>query len=85
MLRDLGRLEDGEFTQTFRNAAGVTGTQTFEQFRFESGSLGVLTGAVGAKVNLFGNFLLSGNVLFPLKKSGVYDSLTPVIGIDYVF
>jgi hypothetical protein len=85
VLRDLGRLEDGEFTQTFRNAAGVTGTRTFEQFRFESGSLGVLTGAVGAKVNLFGNFLLSGNVLFPLKKSGVYDSLTPVIGIDYVF
>ena len=85
-LLDVGRLEEQDRVFSFMSAAGVPGSQTFQEFTpIPDSNLNTLTGTVGAKVNLFGNFLLSGSVLFPLKKSGIYDNLTPVIGIDYVF
>lgn len=83
---DVGRLQETDRTFSFMSAAGVRGSATFQEFAAQPGSdLNTLTGAVGVKVNLFGTFLLSGNVLFPLKNAGIYDTLTPVIGIDYVF
>jgi hypothetical protein len=85
VLRDSGRLVDTTTTLAFQSAAGVPGATTVQELAFQDGNLNVVTGVVGAKVNLFGTLLLSGNVLFPLKKSGLYDHLTPVIGIDYTF
>lgn len=41
--------------------------------------------SLGVKYNLWGNLLVSGNVLFPLTDNGLRDRLTPVIGFDYSF
>jgi hypothetical protein len=41
--------------------------------------------SLGVKYNLWGNFLLTGNVLFPLTKNGLRDKFTPLIGFDYSF
>jgi hypothetical protein len=86
LLIDVGRLEEQDKVFNFMSAAGVPGSATFREFAtIPDSNLHTLTGTIGAKINLYGNLLLSGNVLFPLKKAGIYDSLTPVIGIDYVF
>jgi hypothetical protein len=58
----------------------------FEQFRLNAGEdLHLLLGSVGLKVNPFGNMLLTANVLFPLMKRGLTDSLTWMAGLDYSF
>jgi len=86
LLIDVGRLEEQDKQFNFMSAAGVPGSATFREFAsIPDSNLHTLTGTIGAKVNLYGNLLLSGNVLFPLKKVGIYDTLTTVIGIDYVF
>jgi Putative MetA-pathway of phenol degradation len=85
VYRDIGRLAETDTVFHFMNAAGVSGSQTLSGFTVEEGNLNTLTAAVGVKINLGRTFLLSGNVLFPLRKSGIYDKATPVFGIDYVF
>jgi hypothetical protein len=86
VLIDVGRLEERDRQFSFMSAEGIPGSATFREFAaVPDSNLNTLTGTIGAKFNLYGNLLLSGNVLFPLKKSGIYDTLTPVIGIDYVF
>jgi hypothetical protein len=58
----------------------------FPQFTFRSGEdLHLLLGAVGVRVNPFGNMLLTANVLFPLTKRGLTDKLTWMAGVDYSF
>jgi len=41
--------------------------------------------STGLKINPFGRVLIVGNVLFALNDSGLQDSVTPYIGIDYTF
>lgn len=41
--------------------------------------------STGLKVNPFGRVLIVGNVLFALNDSGLQDTVTPYIGIDYTF
>jgi hypothetical protein len=51
-----------------------------------TGSLNLLLGVVGAKVNIPGTpLLLTGSVLFPLTNSGLRPNVTPVVGLDYSF
>jgi hypothetical protein len=59
----------------------------FQEFnvRPETENLRLVLTSLGVKYNLFGNFLLSGNVLFPLSKGGLRDRVTPVLGFDYSF
>lgn len=58
----------------------------FQQFQLNAGQdLHLLLGSVGVKVNPFGNMLLTANVLFPLIKRGLTDSLTWMAGVDYSF
>ena len=62
-----------------------TSSVSLEEFEPRRGDLTLLLGAAGAKVNVAGNLLVSGNVLFPLTKSGLRSRLTTVVGIDYAF
>lgn len=48
-------------------------------------TLNVGLGSVGVKYNVWGNLLVTGNVLFPLTKGGLRDKFTPSIGLDYSF
>jgi hypothetical protein len=51
-----------------------------------SGTLNLLVGVVGAKVNIPGTpLLITGSVLFPLTSDGLRPNVTPVIGLDYAF
>ena len=42
-------------------------------------------GAVGLKINPFGNFLITINGLFPIKKESLQDNFTGLVAIDYSF
>ena len=44
----------------------------------------VLT-SLGVKYNVYGNLLLTANVLFPITKGGLRDKFTPLFGLDYSF
>src|SRR5262249_45351354 len=50
-----------------------------------TGNVNTLTGAVGFKVNPFGNLLVTVNGLFALNKKGLQDKFTPLVGLDYAF
>jgi hypothetical protein len=50
-----------------------------------TGNVNTLTGAVGFKVNPFGNLLVTVNGLFSLTKKGLQDKFTPLVGFDYAF
>ena len=49
------------------------------------GTVHKLLGAVGAKVNVGGAWLLTGTVLFSLNDSGIKPAVTPVIGFERAF
>jgi len=49
------------------------------------GSVHLLLGAVGAKVNIGGSWLATGTILFPLNDNGVRPAMTPVIGFERAF
>lgn len=76
-LRDMNRLQfiDVGFGPSFQEFA----------LRPETESLRLVLTSLGVKYNVFGNFLISGNVLFPLTKAGLRDRFTPVLGLDYSF
>jgi hypothetical protein len=57
----------------------------FPRLTPEPGDLNLLIGAVGLKLNPFGNFLISGNVLLSQGKRGLQDYVTPVVSVDYSF
>lgn len=58
---------------------------TFPRLTPVKGDLNILIGAVGLKLNPFGNFLISGNVLLSQGKRGLQDYITPVVSVDYSF
>jgi hypothetical protein len=88
-----------EYTDPFRLPLGFTpqslaemGISSFptssvslDEFEPRSGDLTLLLGARGVKVNLAGNLLLSGSVLFPVTTAGLRSRLTTVVGSDYAF
>jgi hypothetical protein len=84
-LMDAGRLQLTDVVRRFTNVAGVSGSQTFQEYVAQSGTLNLLSMALGGKINVGGNFLLNANVLFALNSSGVVARVTPVVGFDYTF
>jgi len=48
-------------------------------------TIGISSGAVGFKYNLFGQFLLTGNVLFRLDNKGLRQDVTPMVALSYAF
>jgi hypothetical protein len=49
------------------------------------GDLSTLLGSVGFKINPVGNLLLTVNGLFSIRKKGLVDNFTPLVGVDYSF
>lgn len=89
-LLDAQRLVDTETVYRYRRASDPVGTLprtiTREEFASETGTLNLLLGSVGFKLNPTGRLLISGNLLISLSKdNGLQDDLTPVIEIDYNF
>jgi len=58
---------------------------TFPNIHFETGSFSVVDGAVGIKINLGGKLLADFNALFKLNDTGLRDTFTPLVGIEYSF
>jgi hypothetical protein len=83
-LRQSGRLVVTGKSFVYQGSTSVE-TITFDEFDPRSGSLNLLLGTVGAKLNLAGNILVSGHVLFPLTEAGLRARLTTVVGLDYAF
>jgi hypothetical protein len=86
------RIEVQEETWDFvtRNDVGPNGPTNVEFTTFPrlvpvGTDLNILIGAVGLKLNPFGNLLISGNVLLSQGKRGLQDYVTPVVSIDYSF
>jgi hypothetical protein len=76
-LRDITRLE---ISDPFGLGAA------FEEFGPSlKTSLHTVLGSAGVKYNIWGNLLVTGNVLFPLTDGGLRDKFTPLVGIDYSF
>jgi hypothetical protein len=58
---------------------------TYEEFSLSSGNTNILLGSAGVRFNPTRNLLISAHALFPLRKSGLVDNFTPVIGVEYAF
>jgi Putative MetA-pathway of phenol degradation len=99
-LRDAGRLdvvskpfEWNEPTpllgRTGPGCGGFVGftcrTLMLPEFAPRAGNLTLMLGTAGAKVNLSGNLLLSGSVLFPLNDAGLRSHVSTIAGLDYAF
>lgn len=50
-----------------------------------SDNVGLNSAATGVKVNLFGNLLLTGDVLFRLDNKGLRQNVTPLVALSYAF
>jgi hypothetical protein len=75
---DAPRLSSSTFT--------VAGSeQTFQDIGFGVGSLNVVSGALGLKVNIAGTMLVTFNLQFKLNDAGVRARVTPLVGIEYGF
>jgi hypothetical protein len=57
----------------------------YREWSSEEGSLNLLLGSVGVKLNPFSRSLISFNVLFPLNDRGLRDDLTLVGGFEWSF
>ncbi len=58
------------------------GFETINEF---SGTYNQSSAAIGAKYNVFGKLLLSGNVLIALNNGGLRDKVVPLVGLSYSF
>lgn len=67
--------------ETFTDALG----RNFPETRLQKDSLDLLSGAVGAKVNLTRTLLLTGNVIFRLNNEGLTAPVVPLVGLSYAF
>ena len=74
--RDILRLEE----------ISVFGNPAFTEFNLaDKDTLNSTLASIGAKYNIWGNLLVTANVLIPFTKGGLRDTFTPVFGIDYSF
>jgi hypothetical protein len=84
-LLDAGRLELTDTTWNYMGVDGVPGSTAIREYVARDASLTVASLAAGAKVNVTGNLLITGNALVTLTSAGVTARVTPVFGFDYSF
>jgi hypothetical protein len=84
-LLDSSKLVLGSTTVNYRDASGATLSTSFEEFQHETGTLNSVTVALGGKVNVKGQLLVTANVLIPANWDGIRARFTPVIGFEYSF
>ena len=77
----------GAFLSNFttQNIAGGTGAITLPTITGGTNTLGLNSGAVGLKYNLFDKLLLTGNILFRLDNKGLQQNVTPLVALSYNF
>jgi hypothetical protein len=80
-LIDAGRFADT--TRTFPLQGGGSFQRT--EFTRQDESLTQLIGAVGVKVLVASQFLLTGNVLFSINDAGLTARFVPVVGLEYAW
>jgi hypothetical protein len=66
---------------TFTDALG----RSFPETRLQKDSFELVSGAVGAKINLSRTVLLTGNVIFRLNDAGLTAPVVPLVGISWAF
>ena len=60
-------------------------SQSFPDIAFGVGSLDVVSGALGLKVNVGGTMLATFNLQFKLNDAGLRTRVTPLVGLEYGF
>jgi hypothetical protein len=68
-----------------QNIPGGTGSQLLNTISGGKDDIGLSSGATGIKLNLFGNLLLTADVLFRLDNKGLRQNITPLIALSYAF
>ena len=66
---------------TFPDALG----RVFPETKLEKDSFDLMSGAIGAKVNVSRTVLLTGNVIFRLNKAGLTAPVVPLVGVSWAF
>jgi hypothetical protein len=61
------------------------GQATYANTRFATESFNITSASAGAKLNIAGSLLLTGNLLFRLDDGGLKDKVVPLIGLSYTF
>jgi hypothetical protein len=63
----------------------LDGVSVFRTINFSHSTFNMLSGSLGAKINLFDRLLLDANLLFSLDDHGVRDKVTPLVAFEYSF
>ena len=64
---------------------GGTGALTLPTVTGGKDTIGLSSGAAGLKYNLFGNLLLTADLLFRLDNKGLRQNVTPLVALSYAF
>jgi hypothetical protein len=86
-LFDANQLRVEELTHLYKRWDATAITQTTRPaLGSEKDDLDLLSGALGCKVNLSGQILVTANLLWSLSSDGLRDAdVVPLVGIDYSF
>jgi hypothetical protein len=68
---------------TTDNIPGGTGSLVLPTISGGRDSVALSSGSIGMKYNLFGKFLLTGNILFRLDNKGLRQDVLPVVALSY--
>jgi hypothetical protein len=67
------------------NIPGGTGSLRIPTVNGGKDTAVLSSAATGFKYNLFGNVLLTGNILFRLDNKGLRQDVMPLVGLSYAF
>jgi hypothetical protein len=75
------------FSSSFitQNIPGGTGALTFPTITGKKETMALSSGAAGLKYNLFGQLLLTADLLFRIDNKGLRQDVTPLIALSYAF
>jgi hypothetical protein len=68
-----------------QNIPGGLGSQLLPTISGGKDNVALNSGATGIKYNLFGNLLLTANILFRLDNKGLRQDVTPLVALSYTF
>jgi hypothetical protein len=72
-------------TQALPGSVNPPPSQTLNTISAGKDTIAVSSGAVGFKYNLFGQLLLTGDVLFRMDNKGLRQDVTPLVALSYAF
>jgi hypothetical protein len=72
-------------TQALQGSVNPPPSQTLPTVTAGKDSIGLNSGSVGLKYNLFGQLLLTADLLFRLDNKGLRQDVTPLIALSYAF